>query len=765
MKEFDIPIELKNAICDNQLVVFVGAGLSFDFINIKGQKVKGWGNLVRQLLLHLKDVGHDVDVLPPLLKKYEPIKILDLLESDKSIPKSTIYDFTKDFLDLNATANDFDLHKKLFALSNKIITTNYDTAFEKAVPELRKNRAYKGKNYELTTHKDENASLLFKLHGCFEDSDSMVLFPSNYEALYQTETRDAQHSLAVLKNIVVNKSILFIGAGMGDFQINNIFKEIERLQGDYNQAHFIVTNKVLDSSLSFLTPIFIKKHSDITSVIEELVAIKESHEPEDVKLLKEQLQEVTEELESFKAMDISNKDRLLEREALKYYKKGMRLQLFERLEDAMAEYRTALELNPNLHEALYNWGVLLGKKATLKNSNDAEYLYEAAMSKFSQVIEIKTDHQEAFNNWGICLANLAKMKKGAAAVTLYELAFEKFNEAIHIKPDKYEAIYNWGTALGHLAKTKKGKEANSLCELACEKFSDVVKIKPDHYKALYNWGSCLMNLTRAKKGKDDDLYQRIFEKYDRAIQIKPDSHEAYYNWGLSLGKLAHTKSGQEADRLYKLAFEKFNNALRIKPDKHEVLLNWGNFLGELAKTKEDADKQEFHQRAFEKYSMAIQIKPDLHSALFNWGMQLVELAESKQGVDVDNLFQAAFEKYRRAISIKPNDYEAWNIWGNHLCKIANYKRDREAENLYQMAFEKYSKAAEIKPTAHSVFNNWGTSLGILARRKKGKEADELFRLAFEKLFRAIELGAGFYNLSCTYALKMDKKNAFEFRSK
>ncbi|KOY87810.1 hypothetical protein AD998_18215 [bacterium 336/3] len=268
-----IPTDLIKAINDNDLIVFVGAGLSFNFKNVDNQKLEGWSNLVVNILNDLQSKGHEVNDLMPLIKRYDPIKVLDLIESDSELSKKDIYNFIKKFLILS-DKNDYDLHKKLFELSKKIITTNYDTAFEEAVPELRRSKAYKGRNYELTKHKDKDAPLLFKLHGCFEDADSMVLFPSNYKNLYENQDRDAEHSLLVLKNIIINKTILFIGVGMGDFQINNIFKEVKRLQREYNQKHFIITNKTLDSTLDFLTPINISNFDEINSIIDELLSIK-----------------------------------------------------------------------------------------------------------------------------------------------------------------------------------------------------------------------------------------------------------------------------------------------------------------------------------------------------------------------------------------------------------------------------------------------------------------------------------------------------------
>ena len=440
MKKNIIPIELKNAICENQLIIFVGAGLSYNLININDQQIKGWTNLVEQVLKDLKKNGYDVDHLIPLSSKYDPIKVLDLIELDKNIPKTEIYRFIKGFFDLNDQKNYFELHKKLYKLSKKIVTTNYDTAFEKAIPELRKNKAYKGKNYELITHKDPNAALLYKLHGCFEDIDSMILFPTSYDNLYKNTNRDAEHSLLVLRNIIYNKSILFIGTGMGDFQINNLFKEIKEIQGVYNQKHFIITNKPLDSSLSFLTALPVNQYKEIETIIDNLILIKEesgNKESDDIITLKKQLEEANRKIEGFNSEDLLNKSNLLEREALKYFSKGVEFSLSNEHKKASKEYKTALELNPDYHEALYNWGTGLGILAKAKKGKEAEELYKEAFDKFKKAIDIKPDFHKALYNWGTYLGNLAQTKEGKEAEELYKEAFDKFEKAIEYGASSY----------------------------------------------------------------------------------------------------------------------------------------------------------------------------------------------------------------------------------------------------------------------------------------------------------------------------------------
>ena len=568
---FKIPVELRNAICNNELLIFVGAGLSFNLKNMHNQSLKGWSNLVNNILSELKSNGHDVDHLIPLVKKYEPIKVLDLLESDPSIPKKEIYRFVKDYFDLKDD-NNLELHKKLYQLSRKIITTNYDTAFETAVNELRKNKAYKGKNYELTTHKDANSALLFKLHGCYEDVDSMVLFPSNYKDLYENTNKDAEHALLVLRNIVLNKSLLFVGTGMGDFQINNIFEEVKVLQGQYNQKHFILTNKPIDSSLKFLTEILITNYSEIDSVVDELLKIKnECNSDDSIKILEleRQLEEANRKI--IELENTSNKDDLLEREALKYFAKGVKFSLMDQPLKASEEYKTSLELKPDLYNALYNWGTDLGKLAKTKQGMEREKLYQLAFDKFRKSIYIKPDQHEAFNNWGAYLGNFAKTKEGKDADELYEQAFNKFRKAIEIKPDKHEAFNNWGGCLGDLAKTKEGKDAEKLYELAFNKFRKAIEIKPDKHEAFNNWGVYLGNFAKTKEGKDaEDLYHQAFDKFQTAIDIKPGYHNALDNWGVYLSYFAQTKSGKEAEVLYHQAINKLQIAIEYGASSYNL---------------------------------------------------------------------------------------------------------------------------------------------------------------------------------------------------
>ncbi|SPY36129.1 Uncharacterised protein [Porphyromonas cangingivalis] len=277
--KINIPVELKNAIEEDNLVLFIGAGVSSKLKNSKGCNIGTWKDLVKAILDFLGKQGYDVGALIQLVEQYPPMKILDLIECMNDLSLHYVGDFVKEYFTFSKNSR-YPLHKKLYQLSHVIVTTNYDTAFENAIPLLRSQKAYKGKNHELARFRQKDASLLFKLHGCSDDFGSMVLFPSSYRELYETDSIDAEHVLWALMNIVYSKTILFIGTGMEDHQINNIFKKISKLLGRSCRKHYIVTTKKdIDSSLKdFLSPVTIDSYDKLGKLIDELIKIRKDKE-------------------------------------------------------------------------------------------------------------------------------------------------------------------------------------------------------------------------------------------------------------------------------------------------------------------------------------------------------------------------------------------------------------------------------------------------------------------------------------------------------
>ncbi len=486
----NIPTGLREAIQADELVLFVGAGLSWNFKNKKNETLEGWTKMASSITSHLKEKRRITEEVKQSCDKKEPIDALKEIE-DNGVNKGIVGSFVKDYFSLGEE-NDYSFQQKLFELSTKIITTNYDRAFEMAVPRLQEIKAYRGKDYELNRLKKDSI-FLFKLHGCIEHIDSMVLFPSDYDTLYYSKGRDAEHALYALRNLIFNKTFLFIGTGLGDPQISSFFKEIKRIQGIYSQEHYIITLESLEKSLDFLTPIKVDSYTDIPAVIDQLLEIKRSVEEKrslEEKLRLDQLREseernevLTKALENEK--DINKRQTLLlEWESNNRFNRGLRYHLAGEYLEASEEYKVATILNPRNYEAFCNWGLALKElsERTKSDSEAKEHCYKA-FEKFRKAIEYKPDSYEAYYNWGTTLSIFARRETDInEAKKLYKQASDKYQEAVKYKSDYYASYYNWGVTLEFLAELESGDEKEYLINEAIEKYLQAIKYGGRSYK-------------------------------------------------------------------------------------------------------------------------------------------------------------------------------------------------------------------------------------------------------------------------------------------
>ena len=496
----NIPQRLKEAIENDELVLFIGSGLSWNLKNTEGNTLGGWKEMVSSMLSYLKDKEYITAKEQRFCLKLEPIKALQRLEN-KGIDREKVRDFLKGYFTLGKE-NKFPLQEKLYSLSTKIITTNYDLAFEEAIEKLDKEKAYKGQNHKLSKLL-EDPVFLFKLHGCIKDINSMVLFPSDYRKLYNSKGQDAALTLLVFKFLIFSKTFLFIGTGMDEHQIINFFEEIKEVRESFNQEHYIITTDPLSIPTNFLTPIKINNYNEIPSYIDQLSDIKKNAEeeknPEKKQLLEQLKASEKEKKELDKELDKEkNKNKIqalyLEREANNRFLTGVKHQIAKEYLEAIEEYKAATELNPKYFEAYHNWGVALMELAMTKSGNEAEELYKEACKKYDKAITYKQDNHQTYNNWGNALMKLAKIKLGNEAEELYKEACKKYDKAITYKQDFYEAYYNWGVALMELAKTKSGSEAEELHKEAFEKFKEAIKHGGDAYNL-----ACLFAIRNQKE--------------------------------------------------------------------------------------------------------------------------------------------------------------------------------------------------------------------------------------------------------------------------
>jgi tetratricopeptide (TPR) repeat protein len=202
-----------------------------------------------------------------------------------------------------------------------------------------------------------------------------------------------------------------------------------------------------------------------------------------------------------------------------------------RLQDAIAQYETALRLQPEDAEAHNNLGVawshLPGRR------NDAAAQYEAAL-------RLQPDYAEAHNNLGLAWSRMPGRLHDAIA---------QYEAALRLQPDYAVAHNNLGLAWSQIP--------GRLHDAAAQ-FEEAVRLQPD-YAGAHN------NLGLAWSQMPGRLHDAIAQ-YEAALRLQPDSAEAHYNLGNAWSQMP----GRLNDTI-----AQYKEALRLQPDLAPAWHNLG----------------------------------------------------------------------------------------------------------------------------------------------------------------------------------------------
>lgn len=253
----NLPKKIQDAILHNTLVVFAGSGLSTRF------NLPNWRKLVEDVIFEID--RNDYKAFIPVLEcgLLTPIEVLEKLKPEHNIIRKYIKN------NFNIKDGDFGLHKKILDLTNQVITTNYDNAFEQA----SKNRIIptnSSSTFNISELNKTDEPYIFKLHGSFSESDHCIVLREDYDNLYLKETAAKDK----LKSIFSDKTILFLGFSFSDPDINLIFNTLD-LIFDNNNKHVLLTKDNLEfQKFKFLEIHKIDEYLEIDSFIDECLKYK-----------------------------------------------------------------------------------------------------------------------------------------------------------------------------------------------------------------------------------------------------------------------------------------------------------------------------------------------------------------------------------------------------------------------------------------------------------------------------------------------------------
>lgn len=269
---FDIPSELVKKIKQDNVVLFVGAGLSMN------AGLPSWKDLIIDILYKLKEKDSKLEGYIKTLQDglLEPIEVLRKIESHK---RDVIEIFEKEIRKYDEKTPT-QLHSLVGQISSRIITTNYDCLLEMSHPRFEK--ILYSNNYKLSKMSNYS-NYIFKIHGDIGEPDKCILFPSQYEELY---SNNEKCPIFELKKIFSDKSILFIGFGLDDPYINFILEYVDELYSGFSPNHYIITTDKSKKWGNKIQPIIIDIYEDLEPLINKLILKKEDPE----KLVKESIE-------------------------------------------------------------------------------------------------------------------------------------------------------------------------------------------------------------------------------------------------------------------------------------------------------------------------------------------------------------------------------------------------------------------------------------------------------------------------------------------
>ncbi len=259
--------------------------------------------------------------------------------------------------------------------------------------------------------------------------------------------------------------------------------------------------------------------------------------------------------------------------AKKQFDRGNLLKSQGKLAEAIAYFKNALVLQPNLIEAATNLAV------TLHQTGD---LAEAA-TYYQRAIEIDPNCAQAQNNLGILLQDRGSI---ADAVSC-------FQKAIALNPLYAKALNNLGATL-----QQQGELSSAIAF-----FQQALSINSNYVPALINLGAAMQAKCQLPEAK---------RLYERSIEAEPNNPTGHYHLGtlcLGINKIEEAISSLEL-------------AISLQPNYVEAINNLGSAVEQLGDVS----------RAIVCYNKALEIDPNCAKAHFNLGLVLLLTGELPRGL-------------------------------------------------------------------------------------------------------------------------------------
>jgi protein O-mannosyl-transferase len=244
-----------------------------------------------------------------------------------------------------------------------------------------------------------------------------------------------------------------------------------------------------------------------------------------------------------------------------------------RVDEAIADFRTAIQISPDYFLPYNNLGAALVRTGRV---NEGLEMYHKAL-------RLMPNDPETRNNLGVALARLGRSDE----------AIDHYRVALKFRPEFAQARYNLGNALAGLGRF----------EAAAEQYREAVRIDPTYAQAYNNLGNAL-----SARGQAD----QAIECYRQALRCNPAFAEAHNNLGNAM-----VRAGRPDE-----AIDHYREAVRIAPDYANAHRNLAAALAMKGRLAQAADQ----------YAEALRLNPNDPQGHFGMGQVLVRLGRRTEAV-------------------------------------------------------------------------------------------------------------------------------------
>jgi tetratricopeptide (TPR) repeat protein len=201
-------------------------------------------------------------------------------------------------------------------------------------------------------------------------------------------------------------------------------------------------------------------------------------------------------------------------EALLHLQRGKELYFDDLDEQALAAFKQALQMDPELAEAHFRLGLT---HDALGQSQEAQDAYKTAIEKYKKHLTKNDDDAEAHYNLG----------QAYAGRSLYSEAVTEYRRATKLKSDDTDMYYDLGEALSKLARYDEAVAA----------FSKALEIDPENYRAEDSLEEAREGVQRIRAGKK---HQETLLKRKKEEELKKLEEGNTNQNGNSTGALARS---------------------------------------------------------------------------------------------------------------------------------------------------------------------------------------------------------------------------------